>query len=390
MATLRLNETAIRAAAKAAADNNQRVELVDAATDGLRCRVSASKRGSWALAIRDADGRMRRFGLGRWPEMSITEAREAARRMRVRVKDGGEDPIAEKRQRRAMGRDAADGVGTLKSLVDLYGKKVGTVNKSWLDGYRRINSVFVDQLGRPLGAITKVDLQLAADSYPAVSSASAAVRYLRPILKWGADRDLIALETTLVKPPAPVKRRNRVLSDTELQRLLPVLYASDRPYAKAMLFILLTLARREEVGAAKWRDIDLDRAEWRIPDTKSNRPHVMPLSRQALDVITANGVTEPDGFVFATTNGGPLKNWDRETKKIMAASETSGWTRHDLRRTSATKLGELGVAPHLIEAALNHTSIHSSLAALYNQARYSSQVRDAVSRLAVRLEQIIN
>ena len=85
--------------------------------------------------------------------------------MRGRVKDGGEDPVAERRQRRAMGQDAAQGIGTLRSLVDQYGDKVGANKKSWLDGLRRITSVFADQLDRPLGLIRKVDLQLSADSY---------------------------------------------------------------------------------------------------------------------------------------------------------------------------------------------------------------------------------
>jgi len=386
MAPVRLTETAIRAAAKKAADNNQRVQVVDAATQGLRIRIAPSKRGTWSLALRDNDGRMRRYSLGQWPEWSISEAREAARRMRGRVKDDGEDPVAERRQRRAMGQDAAHGIGTLRSLVDQYGDKVGANKKSWLDGLRRITSVFADQLDRPLGLIRKVDLQLSADSYSAVSSASAAVRYLRPILKWGAERDLIALETTLVKPPAPVKRRNRVLSDAELERLLPVLRASDRPYAGAMLFMLLTLARREEVVQACWQDIDIERAEWRLPDTKSNRPHVVPLSAQAIDLICRPGVGEPPSLLFCTASGGALVNWDRETKKVMAASDTADWHRHDLRRTSATLLGELGVEPHLIEAALNHASLHSQLASLYNQARYRKQVRKATQLLADRLD----
>ncbi len=388
MASIKLTETAIRSAARRAADGNQRVELVDATTDGLRLRVSGSGRGRWSLAARDTDGRMRRYGLGGWPETSISEARDAARRMRARVKDGGEDPIAERRRRRAMGQDAAQGVGTLRSLVDLYGDKVGTSKKSWPDGLRRITSVFADQLDRPLGAIRKVDLQLAADGYESVASASAAVRYLRPILKWGADREMIALEATLVKPPATVKRRARVLSEAELSRVLPALRASDRPYAKAMLFILLTLARREEAGQARWRDIDLERAEWRLPDTKSNRPHAIPLSSQAVALLRDVGPGGDDDLVFATASGRPLQNWDRETKRIMAASETSDWQRHDLRRTSATLLGQLGVEPHLIEAALNHTSIHSPLAALYNQARYGPQVREALRRLGDHLQRI--
>ena len=72
----------------------------------------------------------------------------------------------------------------------------------------------------------------------------------------------------------------------------------------------------------------------------------------------------------------------------MEATGTAAWTRHDLRRTGATMLGEMGVEPHVIEAALNHTSIHSQLAATYNRARYFPAVKDALQLLADRLDGI--
>ncbi len=82
---------------------------------------------------------------------------------------------------------------------------------------------------------------------------------------------------------------------------------------------------------------------------------------------------------------GRLVNWDRETKRLMEETGTAGWTRHDLRRTGATLLGEMGVEPHVIEAALNHAAIHSRLAATYNRARYLPAVREALQLLADRL-----
>jgi hypothetical protein len=83
-----------------------------------------------------------------------------------------------------------------------------------------------------------------------------------------------------------------------------------------------------------------------------------------------------------------LGQWDHATRQIMVASGTSGWHRHDLRRTGATLLGELGVEPHVIEAALNHQHIGSPLASLYNRARYRTQVADALQRLADVLDSI--
>ncbi len=81
-------------------------------------------------------------------------------------------------------------------------------------------------------------------------------------------------------------------------------------------------------------------------------------------------------------------NWDRETRAIQIASGTNGWTRHDLRRTGATMLGEMGELPDIVEAALNHVSIRSPLAATYNRSRYRPQVAAALQRLADALEEI--
>jgi integrase len=138
--------------------------------------------------------------------------------------------------------------------------------------------------------------------------------------------------------------------------------------------------------------MDLAAAEWRIPSTKNGLGHRLPLSRQALALLRAVGTGEPEILVFRTPakrgGDGRLINWDREAKRLMAETGTAGWTRHDLRRTGATMLGEMGVEPHVIEAALNHAAIHSRLAATYNRARYLPAVREALQRLADRLDAI--
>ncbi len=163
--------------------------------------------------------------------------------------------------------------------------------------------------------------------------------------------------------------------------------------------MLLTLTRRQETAMARWRDVDLEARTWTILETKNGEPHVVPLSRQAMDLLRscqpaddAGSAKRPDpsALIFATSSGASLGNWDRETKRIIVAcglgkedaktgavSMKDGsalWTRHDLRRTGATMLGEMGELPDIIEAALNHVSIRSPLAATYNRSRYRPQV----------------
>jgi integrase len=163
-----------------------------------------------------------------------------------------------------------------------------------------------------------------------------------------------------------------------------------RAHCAVLRFILLTLARREEAAGACWREIDLTAGTWTVPveRTKNAEPHTVPLSRQAISLLRNLGPGAADELVFPTLTGTPLGNWDRETKVLQVASGTSGWTRHDLRRTGATMLGEMGELPDIIEAALNHVSIRSPLAATYNRSRYRPQVAAALQRLADALDGI--
>jgi integrase len=121
--------------------------------------------------------------------------------------------------------------------------------------------------------------------------------------------------------------------------------------------------------------------------TKNAEPHTVQLSRQAIALLRGQGPGDADELVFRTLAGSPIGNWDRETKSLQEASGTEGWTRHDLRRTGATMLGEMGELPDIIEAALNHVTIHSPLAATYNRSRYRPQVA-ALQRLADALDGI--
>lgn len=405
--TVRLTDTAIARNAREVAETKVRRDVSDAALPGLRLRLTPSGKKSWVLACRDGLGRMRRFPLGRYPALTIEKAREAARVMLHRVKHEKADPIADARRKRAVGAAAAAGEGTLTWLLDLYGRPKtdnapaapGAALKSWPEGRKRLDLVFKTLLTRPLAILTLADFQMVADGYRAAQSAAFAVRTIRPVLRWAAapGRAYVATELGNLRSPVGPTRRKRVLSRAELAAVLPVLKDSARPHAAAMRLILLTLARREEASAARWRDIDFIAQTWTIPETKNGEPHIVPLSRQSIELLRSQMPANDQGetidppraaLVFATSTGAALGNWDRETKVIHSSSETQGWSRHDLRRTGATMLGEMGELPDIVEAALNHVSIRSPLAATYNRSRYRPQVAAALQRLADALDGI--
>ena len=244
---------------------------------GLRLRVSATI-ATWNLAIRDSKGRPRRFSLGYIPGKGLQQARQEARALREGVRTG-RDPIAERRALHA--RAKAESVATLKALLDLYGQKVGRQRRSWKGAMRpAIEYVFKAALSRPVAELTRTELQLIATAHPKPGGAATAVRCLRPVLRWGEENGYVSAELIRIRPPAKVQRRKRVLSHDELERLTPTLRRSTRPHAQLMLFLLYTLARRDEAASARWGDVDLQKCIWTIPVTKNGEVHVLPLSRK--------------------------------------------------------------------------------------------------------------
>ena len=456
---VQLTETGINRAIREVADGTRR-DLADATCPGLRLRLTPAGRASWVLACRDRLGRMRRFPLGAYPDMGISEARA----LHTRVKREGADPVDDRRRDLAIGAAAKAGLGTLAAVLDIYGALQGKTLKSWPHSRKRVELVFKSLLPRAMTDLTAADLQMAADAYPAAQSAAFAVRTIRPALKWAAHRGHLSATFANLHSPAPVRRRRRVLNRDELAALLPILRAGTEahaaarrfaaitghaevlglhwrqidfstgtlihrtkpagiasvhtmalpgaaidlllglpigapgaavfPHAKAhpavLRFIMLTLVRREEAAGARWREIDLTNGTWTVPGerTKNAESHTVPLSRQAIALLRTLGPGSTDELVFRTFTGSPIGNWDRETKALQEATGTKGWTRHDLRRTGATMLGEMGELPDIIEAALNHVSIRSPLAATYNRSRYRPQVAAALQRLADALDGI--
>jgi integrase len=377
-----LTETRIAAAVRDAASIGKQVELRDPGHRGLWLRIGSTGVKTWALRARDRAGKPHWFGLGRHPALGLAAARKAADAMLVAVRNGA-DPIAERR------RLPADTI-TLADLLARYTEQRGCDLKSWSHSRLLLNRVFARLLATPVATLTTIDFQTTADRYPARASAAFAVRTLRPVLKWGARRGLVAASLAAgLASPAPVKRRKRVLSRAELAELLPLLTVEHGTHAALLRFLLLTMTRLSEATGARWRDVDFAAGTWTIPDTKNGEPHCVPLSRQAIALLGSLPLGAPTARLFAARTGGrALGNWDRAGKRLQALSGTTGWHRHDLRRTAATMLGEMGVEPHVIEAALNHAAIHSPIASVYNRARYRPQVAAALQRLADALDAI--
>ena len=179
------------------------------------------------------------------------------------------------------------------------------------------------------------------------------------MLKWAAQRGYLTADAAIIDPPATVGAAHRLLSRDELAAVLPVLRASRRPYAAALRFMLLTLTRRQENGLARWGDVDIGAGD--LDDSRDQEQpaaHSAPLPDRQW---TCCGRSSPKSLgrslIFATSTGAAAWQLGSGDEGLARGQRHAGWTRHDLRRTGATMLGEMGELPDIIEAALNHVSI---------------------------------
>ena len=141
---------------------------------------------------------------------------------------------------------------------------------------------------------------------------------------------------------------------------------------------MLTGQRRNEIADLRWAEIVDGAIVLPRERTKNGRAHVVPLSPQALAVLEGAPQRQGREFVFGGGRGG-FVGFGACKKKLDEVSGVQGWVVHDLRRTMATRMCDLGVGPHIVEAILNHVSGHKGgVAGRYNKSAYTEEKRAAL------------
>lgn len=232
---------------------------------------------------------------------------------------------------------------------------------------------------------------------------------LRQMFGFALDRDLVEVDPTArIKKSkiGPDGERDRVLSESELTALFKMLPTSGLVdiSQNALLLQLATITRICEVLGARWDHVDFERRLWTLPKTKNKKSHTIRLSdfalRQLEHLKELTGLTE---WVFPSSRlNGPVCSKtvtkqvaDRQrtdqpmsgrTKLIDALALPGGqWRPHDLRRTGASMMAELGVLPDVVERCLNHTE-ENKMKRIYQRAKYEGPMHDAWRLLGERLE----
>ena len=186
----------------------------------------------------------------------------------------------------------------------------------------------------------------------------------------------------LTSPSAP-KARDHVLTNPEIVKLWAVCDAQGFPFGPLLKLLALTGCRREEVAGMRRTELSEDLATWTIPGqrTKNHLVHVVPLPPMARNIIRS--IDQHGDLVFTTNGRTSVSGFSKMKKRLDAKLKFAPWIIHDLRRTAATGMADIGIPPHIVEACLNHVSgAKAGVAGTYNRAQYLLEKKAALERWA--------
>ena len=365
--------------------------------DGMHLLVHPNGGMYWQLKYRFL-GKPKTHSMGVYPEVSLKEARDKRTEARKLIRSGI-DPSAERKRTKQLA--LAESESSLK-----------TISTEWLDGRRKIWTsrhaakvlrMLEDDIFPPLGAraiadVTPTELLTALrkiEGRDAFYTAHRTQQIVGQIFRYAvasgrAGRDITS---DLRGALQPVKSNNYArLSANELPAFLQALsgYDGERQTQNAVMLLMLTFVRSGELRGARWVELDLVKAEWRIPAErmKMRVEHIVPLSRQAVELFRAQQqVTGSFEHVFPNRNR-PRACMSENTiiYAIYRLGYHSRTTAHGFRGTASTILHESGFESDVVERKLAHGD-RNAVRASYNHAAYLPARREMMQWWADYIEQ---
>jgi integrase len=363
---------------------------------GIRFR---NEKATWVYQWSTGSGATRstkRMTIGKFPALPLEQARKLAAELDSRV-TLGHDPAAEKRERI---EDSADTFGNL--VTDYVAAQESKLTTTMVSELRRYLIVYAAPLHRL--PVKKVNLKILAkllDDFAKGDGINTGrprkgttVNRMRSAVsacfQWAMKKGRAESNPVLLTEQMEEVSRKRFLSPDEIKTVWD--NAGDDDYGTIVRLLILTGQRRDEISKLRWDEVKLDLSVIALPASrvKNDLPHDVPMSAAVRSIIAAR--PRNDGLVFA-----PITSWSRRKLRLDAEiTEKLGkplapWTLHDLRRTAATGMADIGIQPHVVEAVLNHISgSKRGVAGVYNRSTYSAERKIALKKWAERVMAIVN
>jgi integrase len=366
---------------------------------GFACRVSERGIKTFSLRYRvKGTLRQRRLSCGEYLTTSLADARTKAREAFELARRGIDPAPIEPKDETTCGADRNSVAATAADYVERYLKRN---TRRWRDAEQTLARDVLPCWGeRPIQDIARRDVLDLIDGIVDRGSPVAANRVLSQVKRffnWLVQRGVINVNVaTGIKPPHKEKPRERRLSEAEIRAVWQAFDRIGYPFGVLGKLLLLTGQRRGEIAGLRWADLDLEAGvlRWDGTATKTGVEHLLPLSGAAVALLRTLPRIDDSPLLFPAGRVGstnPVSGFSKVLLTVHQLSGTSGWHFHDLRRTCATHMARLGVAPHVCERILNHSggSTMSVIARTYNTHNYQGEMRQALEAWAADLERIV-
>ena len=356
----------------------------DDAVPGLALRLRAGGNRGWTFQYR-IGRKQRRMSLGDASAISLHAVRKVASQLHARVKLG-QDPAGEKHAAHVR---AGETFGAL--LPQYLARQRDRLRPRAYVEVERHLAVHAKRLhGMPLASIARRDVATVLSAVAAKLSAASANRVrssLSGMLMWAVREGLIETNHAAWTEKREEALRTRLISDSELRAIWSAL--PEGGYSDVVRLLILCAARREELGALSWHEVDLERALISLPAVrvKNKRPREIALNEPAVAILRARWEKNTGrDLVFRQYGARGFADWSKQKQlldqRIRAAGvEMPAWTLHDFRRLASTTMHErLGIQPHVVEACLGHVGHQRGTPGRYNLALYRADKATAMAR----------
>lgn len=374
-----LTELTIRKAKPA----DKRYDLFDASARGLGLRIAISGTKSWFI-MRRFNGRMLRITFGRYPEISLANARLKVPEVLREMADG-----------RTQGQRKTD---LFKIVLEEWLKKDQAKNKSVHQVKMAMYLHALPALGNmSVTSITKRDVNKMIDKVVDAGSPVAANRilaYMKRFFSWCKERDILDQSPVeAIKLPSKENDRDRVLNLGEIKSFWISCDKMGYPWGPIFQLLLLTGARLKEISQASWSEISISDRILDLPGsrTKNERAHQIQLSVQTLKILLSLPKVEGQDFLFSTNGKTPVSGFSKVKKRLDILCGVTNWRFHDLRRSFATHSSEkLSVSPVIVDKILNHrTGQVRGVTAVYQRGEYLAERREALQKWGDYIERLV-
>jgi integrase len=357
---------------------------------GLRLREGGSR--TWIFQY-SVGAKQRRIAIGKAAALTPEKARSLAADLHAKVRLGG-DPQADKALTRGVASLSFGSIANrflARQRVRLRPRSYAEVERHLLKNAKPLHGMALASIGRQAIAARIGEIADASGLVQANRTRAS----LSALYTWAMKEGLTETNPVANTNKHPEQSRDRVVSNDELALIWRCLNGDQ--YGAIVKLLALTGQRREEIAGLRWSEINFEKGIIELPKerTKNRRLHQVPISNAVASILQAQNKVENRDLVFGYANG-PFQGWGEAKKNldariaVMAGKPLTDWVLHDLRRTCATGMADLGVQPHVIEAVLNHVSGHKGgIAGIYNRAVYSAEKAQALALWADHITAVV-